>query len=160
MSNGNQAAGPADLPARAPTRGTFGDRGDRILRQVDTMEAVRLLASVRFGRVVFTARALPAIRPINHLVDGATLVMRTDPQSELAWAVGYRGTVVAYEADDIDPDAGLGWSVIVTGVARPVTDPDQAADYRSRLRSWIGQGTDLVITMDLEVVSGLRLSMP
>jgi hypothetical protein len=29
-----------------------------------------LLASVPLGRIVFTARALPAIRPVSHLVDG------------------------------------------------------------------------------------------
>jgi hypothetical protein len=34
------------------------------------------------------------------------------------------GTVVAYEADAIDLADYLGWSVIVLGVPRPVTDPD------------------------------------
>jgi hypothetical protein len=31
---------------------------------------MRLLETVSLGRVAFTARALPAIRPVSHLVDG------------------------------------------------------------------------------------------
>ena len=39
---------------------------------------MRLLGSVSLGRVVFTARALPAIRPVTHLVDGDHVIIRTD----------------------------------------------------------------------------------
>jgi hypothetical protein len=34
--------------------------------------------SVSLGRIVFTARALPAVRPVCHLVDGDHVVIRTD----------------------------------------------------------------------------------
>ena len=39
---------------------------------------MRLLASVSLGRIVFAARALPAIRPVNHLVDGDYVIICTD----------------------------------------------------------------------------------
>ncbi|MFD8141548.1 pyridoxamine 5'-phosphate oxidase family protein [Streptomyces sp. NPDC059708] len=42
----------------------------RRMRELDRAEALRLLATVSLGRVVFTHRALPAVRPVNHLVDG------------------------------------------------------------------------------------------
>jgi hypothetical protein len=38
-------------------------------------EAMRLLASVGYGRVVFTRDALPAIRPVNHLVDPGRVIV-------------------------------------------------------------------------------------
>ncbi len=44
------------------------------------------------------------------------------------------GVVVAYEADVIDPETHLAWSVVVTGYARPVTDPEELSRYRALLR--------------------------
>ena len=38
--------------------------------------------------------------------------------------------VVAYEADTIDPATHLGWSVVATGYARLVTDPEEPARHR------------------------------
>ena len=37
------------------------------------------------------------------------------------------GVVVAYEADDLDPQRRAGWSVVVTGWASMITDPEQIA---------------------------------
>ena len=44
---------------------------------LDEAAAMRLLASVDYGRVVFTLAALPAIRVVNHLVDGDRIIIRT-----------------------------------------------------------------------------------
>jgi|GEM_PF-6555183 Pyridoxamine 5'-phosphate oxidase len=41
-------------------------------------EALRRLASVSVGRLVFTIAGLPAIRPVNHLVDDGAVVVRSD----------------------------------------------------------------------------------
>ena len=38
-------------------------------QKLDRAEAMRLLASVDVGRVIFTLNALPAVRPVNHLVN-------------------------------------------------------------------------------------------
>lgn len=45
--------------------------------ELDRDEAMRLLASVDHGRVVFTRAALPAIRPVNHLVVDGRVIGRT-----------------------------------------------------------------------------------
>src|SRR5690606_7809383 len=97
-------------------------------------EAMRLLASVPFGRIVFTRDALPAVRPVNHLVDGELIIVRTGLTTGLSNSVrSARSVVVAYEADDIDPVRRLGWSVVITGAARPVTDPGLLDEYQQRL---------------------------
>src|SRR5258708_36398974 len=44
---------------------------------------MRLLGSVSLGRIVFTARALPAIRPVCHLVDGDYVIIRTDSSAAI-----------------------------------------------------------------------------
>lgn len=39
------------------------------------------------------------------------------------------GTIVAFEADELDPATCSGWSVTATGRAELVTDPDAIARY-------------------------------
>jgi hypothetical protein len=46
-------------------------------------EALKLLGTVQLGRVAFTEQALPAIRPVNHLVDEGDIIVRTHGGSPL-----------------------------------------------------------------------------
>jgi len=73
-------------------------------------EAIRLLASVDYGRVVFTLNALPAIRPVNHLVDEGRIIIRTRLTTAISTVVrsADAGVVVAYEADDVDSQSQSG----------------------------------------------------
>ena len=119
---------------------------------------MRLLGSVSLGRIVFTAQALPAIRPVTHLVDGDHVIIRTDRNAAIISELrDHAGTVVAYEADAIDMTEHLGWSVIVVGVARRVIDPDEAAVYRRVLRPWVSGVKDQVIAIHADMVTGFRL---
>ncbi len=119
---------------------------------------MRLLGSVSLGRVVFTARALPAIRPVSHLVDGDLIIIRTDSGAAITSELrAEAGTIVAYEADAIDLAEHLGWSVIVVGVAHRVIDPDEAAVYRRALRPWVTGAKDQVIAIHADMVTGFRL---
>jgi len=119
---------------------------------------MRLLGSVSLGRIVFTARALPAIRPVTHLVDGDYVIIRTDRNAAITSELrANTGTVVAYEADEIDTTERLGWSVIVVGVAHRVIEPDEAAVYRRALRPWVSGAKDQVIAIHADMVTGFRL---
>ena len=100
--------------------------------ELDRAEAMRLLASVGYGRVVFSQGALPAIRPVNHLVDRGRVIVRTRVRAKLSTAMRSSPTshaVVAYQADDLGSQRQAGWSVVVTGRARTVTDPHEIARY-------------------------------
>ncbi|WP_395297644.1 pyridoxamine 5'-phosphate oxidase family protein [Kitasatospora hibisci] len=126
---------------------------------LERAEALKLLAGVPFGRIVFTSRALPAVRPVNHLLLDDTVVIRTHDGAALSGAVGAEeGVVVAYEADAIDPVTRLGWSVVVTGYARPVTDPDQLARYREVLHPWVAASMDHTVAIRPDLVAGFRLT--
>ena len=46
------------------------------------------------------------------------------------------GVVVCYEADELDPVRHTGWSVIATGMARLVRDPDAITGYQQVLEPW------------------------
>lgn len=121
-------------------------------------ESLRLLGAVSLGRVVFTMRAMPAIRPVNHIVDGGNVIIRSHLGAAVAAAADRaEGAVVAYEADVIDPDSHVGWSVVVTGLARLVREPGEVARYQRMLRPWVAGEMDYVIRVSPELVTGFRL---
>src|SRR5690242_18647630 len=130
---------------------------ERELAELPKDEGLRLLSSVPFGRVVFTARALPAVRPVNHLVDDSMIIIRTSLGSALSTDVDGTGTVVAYEADEIDPVTRQGWSVVVVGRAVRVTDGPLSARYRQALQPWAAGHRDEVIAISTDMVTGYRL---
>jgi hypothetical protein len=108
---------------------------DRHIVDLGSDDALALLTGAPFGRVVFTHRALPMIRTVNHLVDNGEIVIRTRLGSSVTEALAgltSDTTVVAYQADDIDAETRLGWSVVVTGIAQPIADPARIARYEHR----------------------------
>jgi hypothetical protein len=108
---------------------------------------------------MFTARALPAIRPAFHVVDGDYVVVRSDPGAPAV--VGTRpggGPVLAYQADAIDPLSRLGWSVVVIGAAHQVADPGLASSYRTALAPGITGPGDQVIAIHTDLITGFRLA--
>jgi nitroimidazol reductase NimA-like FMN-containing flavoprotein (pyridoxamine 5'-phosphate oxidase superfamily) len=130
----------------------------RVWVEHDRLEALRLLASVDYGRVVFTLNALPAIRPVNHLVDAGEIIIRTRLSAKVTTAiVPLRDTVVAYQADLIDPQSRLGWSVVATGYARPVTNPAEIARFEKALTPWVDMAMDTIIRIQPDIISGFRL---
>jgi hypothetical protein len=127
------------------------------LQQLSRTSALELLGSVNLGRLVFTHQALPAVRPVNHLVECESIIVRATAGAAIISAANRHGVVVAYEADSIDPDSHVGWSVIVVGTARVLTDDAAAARYRARLKPWVAGPVDDVITISTDLVTGYEL---
>jgi nitroimidazol reductase NimA-like FMN-containing flavoprotein (pyridoxamine 5'-phosphate oxidase superfamily) len=120
-------------------------------------ESWDLLRSTSLGRVVFTMRAMPAIRPVNHLIDDHTIIIRSHLGSAIT-GHARDGAVVCYEADDIDPVRHTGWSVIATGMARIITDPEAISRYQQTLEPWVTRAMDQVIAITPETITGIRLA--
>jgi len=132
-----------------------------VLKHLDVADCLQLLGSVSLGRIVYTEKALPAIRPVNHVLDGGTVVIRSHLGGGLTTAVGSgRGIVVAYEADVIDPLEHVGWSVVVTGVAHLVADSREVIRYEGLLRPWVDLAMDCVIRVEPRLVTGYRVVDP
>ncbi|MFE9451596.1 pyridoxamine 5'-phosphate oxidase family protein [Streptomyces sp. NPDC006739] len=129
---------------------------------LDQAEALRLLGSVSLGRIVFTRQALPAVRPVNHVLDNGDIVILTHEGTALAAHAQQSdgtGVVVAYEADAIDPDTHLGWSVVVTGYAHIVSDPLVLTRVLGLLRPWAPvEGRDQAVRIHPELVTGVLLT--
>lgn len=72
-----------------------------------------LLRSHTVGRVAWSGIEGVSIVPVNFVVDADAVVLRTTPYSLMARDCGNRE--VAFEVDDLDHEAHLGWSVLVRG---------------------------------------------
>ena len=121
-------------------------------------ECMRLLASSRVGRIGLTSSALPVVLPVNFTVWRDAIVVRTTAGTKLDAAA--RSAVVAFEADETDRVERGGWSVVVTGVAEKVTDPDDIAELRAAdagTAPWSAEG-DHFIRISTEIISGRRVT--
>lgn len=119
-------------------------------------ESLRLLGTVRLGRLLYTQQALPAALPVCHLLEADALVIRVD--SDLVGGRTDR-TVVGYQTDAIDRAGEQGWTVLVTGMAEPVEDPGRCTAYQERLPAWTAGGADQILSISLELVRGHRLDL-
>jgi len=123
---------------------------------LDDAECLRLLAGATLGRIGVTTGALPAVLPVNFWFDGEHILFRTGPGTKLAAAT--QDAVVAFEVDDMDPLWHTGWSVMVTGVARHVTDPAELERLaRMPIARWAPRGGGQVVSITPELISGRRI---
>jgi hypothetical protein len=124
---------------------------------IPTDECFDLLASTSVGRVALTRKALPVILPVNYAVDGDTVVIRTRPGSLLA-SSRERGVVVAFEVDELDRETCTGWSVLVTGTLREITDVGELARAEQLpLVPWVGGDRRHFVRITPGMVSGRRI---
>jgi uncharacterized protein len=87
-------------------------------------ECLELLASNHFGRLaVSLGDGAPLIRPVNYVFDDRSqcVVFRTAAGTKLHALL--RAVEAAFEIDGADLSNRTGWSVIIRGVPKQVTDP-------------------------------------
>lgn len=127
------------------------------LEELSDQECLALLRTVPVGRVGVSVEALPAILPVNFVVDRGEVLFRTVPGTKLDAAI--RRVVVAFEADGYDVATGEAWSVLVRGVAEEITDPGRKSEAdRLMPRSWaFGDSADHLVRIPITVVTGRRL---
>ncbi|WP_371478277.1 pyridoxamine 5'-phosphate oxidase family protein [Kitasatospora sp. NBC_00315] len=132
------------------------DRDDRV-ECLSEDECLRLLATVPLGRLVYTAQALPAVLPVAFEVaaDGR-LVLAVRRDARVCRALD--DTVTAFQADRLDPVTRGGWSVLVHGRSRLVSDPaTHERLLRSGTWSWAPEDEPVFVTITPELVGGNRL---
>ncbi|MDA8045964.1 MAG: pyridoxamine 5'-phosphate oxidase family protein [Actinomycetota bacterium] len=115
-----------------------------------------LLPTEAIGRIGVTIGALPAIFPVNYQMVGQDIVFRTGTATNLRAAV--EGGVVGFEVDHVDPSAHEGWSVLVVGVARRLTDGERAELGDLGLSPWAGPDRANMVRIHPEMTSGRRIA--
>ena len=124
-------------------------------RELSPRECRSLLQSKKVGRVVYTDNALPSALPVNYMLDGDAIIFRTEQTGRLASTVAAEGSVLAFQVDSIEEEAESGWSVLVVGLARQVSDPEEALGLqRLGLSAWGLNGTGVYVRIPLARVTG------
>ena len=125
------------------------------MERMQRPECLQRLAGQAVGRVAVTAQALPAIIPVNYVLDDQSIVFRTDADGLLAHACDE--SVVAFEVDDMAADGSGGWSVLVVGVAHLLDGSQAARAAQLDVVSAMGQGRNQHVSIDISRVSGRRV---
>jgi len=120
-------------------------------------ECLRLLNTQGVGRVAVVAGGRPMIFPVNYVVDGRTIVFRTDAGTKLDGVTS--GFSVAFEIDGIDALYHAGWSVLVSGVGRHVVDATEVAALTELpLRPWVPGEKSHWVRVRPDTMTGRRIS--
>jgi nitroimidazol reductase NimA-like FMN-containing flavoprotein (pyridoxamine 5'-phosphate oxidase superfamily) len=120
-------------------------------------ECMRLLEHSTIGRIAVVVDGRPFIFPVNFAVEGATVVLRTDPGTKLH---GARSGPVAFECDGTETMYHGGWSVLITGVAEEAHDADLLHLRHVRLGPWGPGPKSTWLRIRPETISGRRLPPP
>jgi len=88
------------------------------LEEMSELECLQKLGRYRLGRIGFVVDGQPLILPVNYAMRDRIITFRTAPGAKLTHAPGSK---VAFEIDGYDAASGVGWSVMVQGVAIDAT---------------------------------------
>jgi nitroimidazol reductase NimA-like FMN-containing flavoprotein (pyridoxamine 5'-phosphate oxidase superfamily) len=129
------------------------------LEHIPVLECWELLGSTPVGRIGVLVDSAPEIYPVNHVVDGQSIVFRTERGEKLRGLE--RSPSVCFEVDGYDPDERTGWSVLVKGRAHEVTAAeDERRLLRLDLRYWSVGPKPRWIRIEPIEVTGRRIHRP
>ncbi|MFI5820158.1 helix-turn-helix domain-containing protein [Streptomyces rishiriensis] len=145
--------GDADQP---PGPGLAGHSPE--FTELSRTECGDLLSTHGVGRLAVPTAKGPVIVPVNYSVIDGTIVFRTAQGATPSLAVG---CPVAFEIDRIDEAFSQGWSVLVRGHARMVTDLGEARLLARRAHStpWAGGRRDVWVRIEPYAVTGRRITV-
>jgi nitroimidazol reductase NimA-like FMN-containing flavoprotein (pyridoxamine 5'-phosphate oxidase superfamily) len=119
-------------------------------------ECWALVKGTDLGRLAFETDGWPLVLPVNYLVDGDDIVIRSDPGRKLAAA--RQQVQAALQIDSIDRLHRSGWSVLVFGIATAVDDPAEVERLdQLHLRSWAASARASWIRLLPVEITGRRL---
>jgi len=133
-----------------------GERVAGELTELEPEDCLRLVATLEVGRIAVTtdADAPPLVVPVNYVVDGKTVVFRSDKGSKL---VALRQFPASFQVDFVDPFHRTGWSVLIQGVVEEV---DAEALAHLALEPWTVGAKPHWLRVVPAAVSGRRLHLP
>ncbi|MFI6848992.1 pyridoxamine 5'-phosphate oxidase family protein [Kitasatospora sp. NBC_00085] len=108
------------------------------------------------GRIALPVEPGPAVFPVNYTVDDASIVFRTATRSS---AAPDDGAPVSFQVDRIDDHLSRGWSVLILGEARHVTDGDEVRRLSElpTTTPWAGGKRPLWVRIRADEITGRRI---
>jgi len=109
------------------------------------------------GRFVFASESGPTALPVNFGLLDRDVVFSTRTEGVLTAAVT-DDRRVGFEVDQIDDAMSEGWSVIISGRARLVDDPEELERIAELgIEPWPGGRREAVIRIETGAISGRRI---
>lgn len=118
-------------------------------------EALRRLSGSRVGRVAYNTDAGPVVVPVNGVVHGTDVFLRTSADSQLGQAL--RDGPASYQVDAFDGYLQAGWSVLLQGHARWVTEEELPTYVSERPFPWAAGDRGVYVRIHATHVSGRTL---
>jgi nitroimidazol reductase NimA-like FMN-containing flavoprotein (pyridoxamine 5'-phosphate oxidase superfamily) len=114
---------------------------DRVIENPDENECLRLLGAGRVGRVAYAGRRGPMVLPVVYKLYEGSIVFHalqgTFMEEDLRTGIAHADYQVAFEIDQIDPDARGGWTVLIVGSAHHVdTEAERASIINAGANPW------------------------
>jgi transcriptional regulator with XRE-family HTH domain len=135
---------------RPPGHGRAGRHP--VLRPLTSEQCKTHLAGGGVGRLVYSDRRGPVALPVNFEYTQGEVVFSTDETKAIA--VEAR-SVVGFEVDRVDDAMSEGWSVIVTGRARQITDSGERQRLASLdLVAWTGDDRHSLVALKPDAITG------
>jgi transcriptional regulator with XRE-family HTH domain len=128
-----------------------------LLGSLTVAECRQYLAGGGVGRFLFVEPGRgPVAIPVNFRMDGDDVVFRTGSDGSVA--TGVKQSPVSFDVDHLDDSLGEGWSVLVTGEARVVTDPGELARAAAlNIEPWAGGDRPVYVRLTASRVTGRRI---
>jgi transcriptional regulator with XRE-family HTH domain len=127
-----------------------------VLETLSEAECRGYLGTGGVGRFLFTQARGPVAVPVNFRMLDGDVVFRTEAGTGEHAGAGQRH--VSFEVDHLDETLGEGWSVLLSGHARVVTDPGELAQVQGLgVQPWAGGNRDSYIRLTPAVVTGRRI---
>lgn len=123
------------------------------LLELTPEECWELVATSPVGRLAWQGPHSPTVVPVNFVVDGRSIRVRTTGYSELGRQVD--DSAVAFQVDDIDAEGRTGWSVLMRGEAH--LEYGSAAAGVTEPEPWLSGPRTLRLRIDVEEVTGRRI---
>jgi nitroimidazol reductase NimA-like FMN-containing flavoprotein (pyridoxamine 5'-phosphate oxidase superfamily) len=124
------------------------------LERLSPAECRRLLPDAAIGRLAVPTPTFPTLEPVAFAVVEGELVVAVRAGS--AGDAVAPGTVVAFEADALDPARREGWSIVVKGAVEEL-DTDVVPLVAPALGPWPMRTSDRLILIRSEQITGQRL---
>jgi len=124
------------------------------LEPLDAVQCRGYLGTSGVGRLVIVEPRGPVAIPVNYAMLGNDIVIRTSGLADLAG----RQPRVSFEVDHLDEALAEGWSVLVSGEARVVTDPGELAAVSALgVAPWAGGDRVTYVRIIASEVTGRRI---
>ena len=134
--------------------GQRGPDASPALAKLTADECRALIAHGGVGRVLFVeAGRGPVAVPVNYRMDGPDVVFRTAYGTRLT--DGLQQASVSFDIDQLDEALAEGWSVLLTGTASVVSEPDEILRVRSLgIEPWAGGDRQVYVRLRVHQITG------